>query len=135
MTERLRLTSALEHLDAARAWLTAHCAHAGLSAQDAHALELALTEALANVVRHAYDNRAGEGIEVSFDVDARQAILTVRDQGRPFPADSYSPPDLDTPREGGYGVHLMNSLMDGVSRTVDGDGWNVLELRRRRRPL
>jgi hypothetical protein len=29
----------------------------------------------------------------------------------------------------------MNSLMDGVSRTVDGDGWNVLELRRRRRPL
>nr|MDT0666058.1 ATP-binding protein [Micromonospora sp. DSM 115978] len=84
-------------------------------------VELALTEACANVLLHA---RAGDDYEVSVGVDNEMAVIEVIDRGGGFepPAAAsaaLAPGDLDA--EGGRGILLMRELMDDVRFiTVDG---------------
>jgi serine/threonine-protein kinase RsbW len=72
-------------------------------------VELALTEACANVLKHV---EHGSVYEVMVGFDEQRAFLDVVDQGPGFdPADiAASEPD----DESGRGLHLMRELMDSV---------------------
>ena len=54
--------------------------------------------------------------------------MRVRDWGEYFDPASYRGRDLDDPGEGGYGVFLMSSLMDDVTREPQPDGGTLLTL-------
>ncbi|HEX4428222.1 MAG TPA: ATP-binding protein [Frankiaceae bacterium] len=91
-------------------------------------VEIALSEACANVLRHA---KVGDAYEVRAGFDQERAFLEIIDQGSGFDDAAAGQPDEDA--ESGRGVALMRALMDRVhfeSRTGDGSSV-VLEKRLR----
>jgi serine/threonine-protein kinase RsbW len=96
-------------------------------------VEVAMTEALSNVILHSYEDQPGESVLLRLDIDEQRLALGIFDRGRPVAPEDYHPPDLDEPAEGGYGVHLMEQLMDEVTRLPLDDGGTLVLLVRYRR--
>lgn len=72
-------------------------------------LEIAVTEACANVVRHA---DGAETFEVSLDVGEDRCTIDVRDDGPGFDPDAVATPEAG--RENGRGLHLIRALAENV---------------------
>ena len=47
-------------------------------------------------------------------IDETKFNLNIRDFGQKFDKSRYAPPDLDIATEGGYGVFLIEQMMDEV---------------------
>ena len=81
-------------------------------------LTLAVDEAFANVVEHAYKGEEGRPVDVIVVVDPDCFTVCIRDQGKAFDPGFYTEPDLRRAikrgEAGGLGVFLMRSLMDRV---------------------
>jgi anti-sigma regulatory factor (Ser/Thr protein kinase) len=87
-------------------------------------VELALNEALVNVIDHAYHDDPTGRIELSFRIAPDELEIQVRDWGESFDPASVADPDLDEPHESGYGVYLIRQLVDRASyqpNTLDGN--------------
>lgn len=88
-------------------------------------------EAFTNVVLHGGSPPdAGLGVEI----DTLPDRLTIRllDHGRSFDPSAVPAPDLENPSESGYGVFIMNSMMDEVTYRGGGDAApNVLQMTKR----
>ncbi len=97
-------------------------------------LELALTEAAANVIRHAYQERAGQAIELTLEILAEQVCLTLSHDGPPFDRTAVPPPTFDGSREGGFGVYMMERLADQVSYFQEPGGRSAVRLVKLRLP-
>jgi serine/threonine-protein kinase RsbW len=128
--ETLVLPSRLEDIDTARRWAACLAQEAGADEDVVAALELALTEALSNIVRHAYDGDPGQEIDLALVITETWVEVSVRDRGRPFDEAAYRPPDPEHPGEGGYGVQLISDVMDHVNRTSLDGGGTLLEMRK-----
>ena len=85
-------------------------------------IDLAVEEAAANIVRHAY--RSGQARDILLRMDTTDDVvrITLTDWGFPFDADNVRPFDDDAPVEtrakGGMGLRIIESLMDDVSRNT-----------------
>jgi serine/threonine-protein kinase RsbW len=101
-------------------------------------LELALVEAVTNVIRHGYGPEGGP-VKVEFRAVAGEGVtLRVRDWGRPIPGEALSgagfhrfdfdAEDLDAIPSGGLGLSLIAAVMDDVAYLSD-EGQNLLTLR------
>jgi len=91
-------------------------------------VELAVMEACTNIIRYAY--RASPSGKLGVAVKRRGTrleILTL-DQGEPFDPTRVPPPDLTTPKEGGYGIFLIRKLMTELRYIRKGSRWNCLFL-------
>lgn len=128
----LSIPSRTAAIDDARSWVGGYLAPAGASSDAVWAIEMALTEALANVIAHAYGGDESREIHLGLELDAERCEIEIVDFGVPFDASSYVAPDLDEARAGGYGVHLIEQLMDEVERTALPDGGTRLRLVKRR---
>ena len=122
ISETLRITSDLERIGEARRWALGHARSEGVADGDAWAVELARGEALANVIRHAYEGRAGLEIEVCLTIDRGRLEVEIRDTARPFARDSVTPVSLEVPRTGGYGLQIIEEVMDVVEYSGDESG-------------
>lgn len=114
---RLQISSRLEELGRAEAWLRAELLpHASEPVR--HDLALVLEEVLTNVIRHGYGAEAQGGIDVSAEICNGKLRLEVRDGARPFDPFSAALPDLDGDLAerpvGGLGIFLVRRLMDRV---------------------
>ncbi|MFM2070862.1 MAG: hypothetical protein RLZZ623_1125 [Actinomycetota bacterium] len=126
--DRLHVTSELDQVARVRHWCADQARKATLSADEISEVELAITEALANVIRHSYEGREGCPITVESIVDAGRLELHVVDEGIPFDPDAYGGIDLDDAHEGGYGVFMIDALMDEVERRSGPSGGTELVL-------
>lgn len=85
----------------------------------AEQLALAVDEAAANVIEHAYAGAPDRVIELRYEDGGEALRIEVVDQGRAV--DPRQVPQLDLARyaserrTGGLGVHLMGRIMDSVS--------------------
>lgn len=83
----------------------------GVAADSIHDVELAISEACANVIQHALDS---DGYEVSIELAADRCAITVLDRGEGFePSDVPEPDDVDA--ESGRGLSLMHALVDNLN--------------------
>jgi anti-sigma regulatory factor (Ser/Thr protein kinase) len=73
---------------------------------------LAVDEALTNVIRHGYDYRNDELIELTMSRRASTVVFRIEDRARQVPLESIVPRDLSDIRPGGLGVHLIREVMD-----------------------
>jgi serine/threonine-protein kinase RsbW len=93
------------------------CAGAGVRAELWFDLQLAVEEACANVIEHAYGGKGGD-LALTFETRGRDVVITLRDHGRLFAPEEVVVPDMSVPltkrRVGGLGMHLMYQLMDEV---------------------
>ncbi|MCW2967026.1 MAG: putative anti-sigma regulatory factor, serine/threonine protein kinase [Solirubrobacteraceae bacterium] len=130
--DNITIPSRLDCIDDARRWVTERVRAAGVDGDPVGEIELALTEALANVIEHGYGGASTNEIVVSVETDEQRLVVRIRDWGRPFEAETYAGRDLDDPGEGGYGVYLIRELMDDVTREPQPDGGTLLTLIKRR---
>jgi serine/threonine-protein kinase RsbW len=131
--DSLTIPSRPESIDDARRWVAARARTAGLGDGPVGEIELALTEALANVIEHGYDGDTSQEIVLEVELAGDALAIHVRDWGRAVDPSGYAARDLDDPGEGGYGVFLMDQLMDGVTRTPQPGGGTLLTLVKRRK--
>lgn len=88
-------------------------------------VQLALQEACTNIVTHAYgDNPAGQRIWIDFDITESPAklIVRLRDTGTSFKREDAPAPQFDEPQVHGFGLFLMEQIMDSVVYRTDDSG-------------
>jgi serine/threonine-protein kinase RsbW len=116
----------MSNLAAVTAWVREAAEKAGLGPRAVYQVEMALDEAFANVVEHAYAGAESGDVQISCFVEREDFVLVLRDWGRSFDPDSVPEPDLeaalDERRLGGLGLHFMRELMDAVDHRVDKEG-------------
>jgi serine/threonine-protein kinase RsbW len=99
------------------AFIETACEEAGVRPELWFDLQLAVEEACANVIEHAYDGKGGE-LLVTFATRGCDVVVSVLDHGRPFAPEKVVAPDMSLPltqrRIGGLGLHLMYQMMDEV---------------------
>ena len=126
-THSLLMPTVLTRMGEAREWAVAHARRAGLDERAVSELELALTEALSNVIRHGYAGSQDGEIRLSLTVDDHRLTMTIEDRGRAFDRDAHAGIDLDLPQGGGYGVFLIEEVMDEAEWSSSPEG-NCLRL-------
>ncbi len=125
------MPTTLRCIDDVREWAVAQVRDAGGDEECVFAVELALAEALANIVRHSFREDPNQLVPVSLTIDDEMVRITIRDRGEPFDQNAYRSPELDQPRESGYGVYLIEEVMDEVIRER-GCGETIITLVKRR---
>ena len=113
--DNLVIKSELEAVTSTRHWAGQYAREAQFDTESVYAIELAVGEALTNIIRHAYQNEPGHEIHLALIIDETKFSLSIRDFGRKFNPTEHAPPDLSTPSEGGYGVYLIDKVMDEVT--------------------
>ena len=89
-------------------------------------LELCLTEALNNVIKHAYKEDADQKIDLTYIFNANELEIIIEDSGLPRtnfkePVLNYDPSDVNTLPEGGMGLFIIKNLMNMVNyNRIDG---------------
>jgi len=107
----------------------------GLPADLVFSLSVSLDEVLSNVFSYAYDDTGAHEVHVRVTLDGDQVSVEVEDDGRPFNPLEARAPDiragLDRPGTGGFGLHIVRSLMDALDYRREG-GRNIMSMTKRR---
>lgn len=106
---RLNLPREADSVPAVRRLLRCALSVFHVDRQDGDDLELALSEACANVVRHA---TGADGIQICLDVAEDRCAIDVADNGAGFDADAVNDPEPGGER--GRGLFLIKALSDNV---------------------
>lgn len=127
---RLSIDSVLDNVPLIGAAVSKLCTLTPFSDSDAHAIELCVTEAVVNSIKHGYDHQSGHTVDVRFRLEADRVVITVSDSGVPMnpqilqekkhcvlPCD---PADIDSIPESGRGLAIMQGYMDDVRYRVEG---------------
>ena len=93
-------------------------------------LQLVVSEACTNAIKHSGDLPGNNRIVVEFDIADEALCIEVREQGKGFSLDDIRPPDLDKPQGYGLGLFLIRQKTDQVSYQQDGS-WNILRIVKR----
>lgn len=130
----LQLTSSARELGAIREEVRRWVAEHGWNEMRVADVVLATDEALTNVIRHGYQNQPGNKIELwlrSIRGGPPGIEIEIRDFGRQVPLDAICGRDLEEPRPGGLGVHLIRNLMDEAEYShADGGGMRLVMRKR-----
>lgn len=93
-------------------------------------IQVAVDEACANIVQHAYAGMEPGYMQVSCSLDGRTLVIRVRDWGRGFDPNEIEDPDVTAPLEerslGGLGLFLIRQYMEQVQYTFDPELGNEL---------
>ncbi len=129
---QLVFRSAPDRLKMVRAGVVAAASACGFDDDAAADIALAVDEACANVIVHAYGSRGDADIDLDIYRLRGGIRLRVRDFGPPVAPDAIRPRPLDAVRPGGLGSHFIREIMDDarLERAADGHG-NVLDLTKR----
>jgi serine/threonine-protein kinase RsbW len=132
---KLRFKAVLENVSTAIDCVAKSAQEAGLDEGVLYQLQLAVDEACANVIHHAYKGMEPGDIEVSCSLDDQRLVIRVRDWGKSFAPDQVPEPDVDAPLEerslGGLGLFLIRQCMDQVEFTFSSDLGNELTMTKR----
>ena len=109
---------------------------AGLDARAVYAVQLAVDEACANIIEHAYGGEGRGDIECTCIVNNNGLTVILRDNGRPFDPTSVPEPDLCASLEdrevGVLGLYCIRQLMDKVRFEFTSDSGNLLTMVKRK---
>jgi len=111
---------------------------AGFDEESVHHLILAIDEAMANVIKHGYEGRSDQPVEIELRCTREAQLVglavTIRDYGRQVHPDSIDGRPLNDVRPGGLGVHIIRTIMDRVTYCPAEGGGMRLEMVKFRKP-
>jgi anti-sigma regulatory factor (Ser/Thr protein kinase) len=132
---RLDVPSSTENLAMIRDFVGKIAKQAGLSESDVTMLELAVDEACANVIEHAYGADETKEVVVRVRLDNDAIEIQVVDTGKGFDPGSVEQNDLkklvEQRRSGGLGMRLMKLVMDEVEYQMKPGERNELRMIKR----
>ena len=92
-------------------------------------IELASSEAITNIIKHAYHGNQGS-VHVEIRLDEDGMVLSFIDQGTPFDLSEIPEPNYDLIQESGYGISIIRQIMDEYSYEPDTSQGNRLRLKK-----
>lgn len=123
-SDRMVVPATIDAIEQVAVFLEEKMEVAGVPMMDATRIQLAVEEAVTNVVTHGYEGEPGD-VTIELGISEEQITITISDSGPAFdptkipPADTMA--DLDHRNIGGLGVHLIRSVMNDVSYSRSGD--------------
>lgn len=127
------MEASLEHLATISDFVVDQARAAGLDEHAVWEVQLAVDEAVTNVIQHSYAE-AKDTITLTTSHVGDVFEVSICDRGEPFNPDEVPEPDLISPleerRTGGLGLYLMRKLMDRVEFRFE-DGENILVMTKR----
>ena len=117
-------------------WIRRVCLAYGT--ETAEHFELVASELITNIVRHAYgislltepaaDELDDREIRVEMELENDRIVMNLYDSGKAFDIERVLTPDLQQPKEGGYGIWIVRQLMDDVTyypQEGTGNHWRI----------
>lgn len=128
---RLTLPNDIETIPQLNEFIDNMAEEAGLDMSFTMSLNLALEEAVVNVMTYAYPEGTAGTVDIDIKTNGEQLTCVLSDSGTPF--DPTQTPDADTTLSaeerpiGGLGIFLVRQIMDDISYQYV-DNKNVLTL-------
>ena len=134
LVRSITLPNNIEQVPELSAFVEEVCEEVGLDMSTTMSMNLALEEAVVNVMSYAYPPGTVGDVTIEAMANEIQLKFIITDSGKPF--DPTAKEDIDTtlPAEerviGGLGIHLVRQIMDSINYERI-DGKNVLTLRKK----
>ena len=129
--DEIQITSSLNELARARQFVRGFCDSMngeGLDEARVREMELAVNEAVSNIMKHAYGCRPDQPIQVAGDAYPDRVEIRLRHLGSPFAPESAPPPSFNGTRESGFGSFIIKRTVDRVRYYRDASGRNCVAL-------
>jgi len=134
-TFQLHVPSSTENLSMIRDFVGGIGRRAGMADGDVTKLELAVDEACANVIEHAYGSDQTREVTVKATLDSEAVQIEIVDTGRGFDPKAIEQINLDEliskRKSGGLGMRLIKTLMDEVQYQIVPGQKNELKMIKR----
>ncbi len=114
----LLVSNQVDELPRVEAFLEEASEEWDLSVPLVYRLNLALEEALANIIAYGYDDKNHHEIEIELVKATGDLTITIKDDGHEYNPTLKADPDVSLPAEereiGGLGIFLIKKIMDKV---------------------
>ena len=132
-TNSLGIKADLDNLGQVRDFIESNMEETGLNRECAGELLLAVDEAVSNIIMHGFKSKPDGNIELEVTRQPDSLLVQIRDNAPLFDPTKGSNPHLEiSPLErdapGGFGVYLLNHLVDKITYRVTEDGRNELAM-------
>jgi serine/threonine-protein kinase RsbW len=91
-------------------------------------LELAVNEAVSNIMKHAYHGRKDQSIHLEAEAFPGRLAIQLHHLGDAFDPSTVAPPPLDGSRDSGFGAYIIARSVDEVRYYRDERGRNCIAL-------
>lgn len=131
----LHVPSSTENLSMVREFVSNIGAQAGLNEREVGQVELAIDEACANVIEHAYKGDSSKEVIIRATFDDENLRIDVEDTGTGFDPSGVPQEDLDNlianRKDGGLGMRIIKKFMDEVRYEIGPGHKNELHMVKR----
>lgn len=131
MKQSIQLINDVNDVPKMAEWIDLLSEEAGLSMDKSFQLNLAMEEAVVNVMNYAYPGQQNMPIDIEADLLDDRIVFVIDDTGIPFDPTQQEDPDLTLSAEdrpiGGLGIMLVRQFMTDISYEYS-DGHNRLSL-------
>jgi len=132
----LNITSDMQNLARVADFVSDAATRTQLTTRQSDDIQMAVDEAVTNVMEHAYSGKTDGNIDIKLRIDEKLIVVEIRDQGKAFDAKKVKKPNIKGPLSarsiGGLGVFFMKKLMDKVEFVRD-DAGNVTRMTKKRK--
>lgn len=123
----MRIPAKAEYVGVVRLTVSGIASRMGFSYDDIEDLKIAISEAITNTVEHAYNDKVIGEVHIGFGIYDNRLEIMVSDHGESFKFEDIeekigpyeSLESIMTLREGGFGLFLIDALMDKVEINND----------------
>ena len=132
LEETLDIQSDLNELARVRKFAGSFCTRAApefLDRSRIDLIELALNEAVVNVIKHAYRNATDKPIRIEARLTPGQIEFRLYDWGRPFDPSAVPPPAFDGSKDHGFGIYIIEQAVDEIEYARDENDRNCATMR------
>jgi anti-sigma regulatory factor (Ser/Thr protein kinase) len=125
--EYLEINSDLNELARVREFVRNSCARAPVESIDRSRIdliELAVNEAVVNIIKHAYRNASDRPVRIEAGLSNEQLVFRLYDWGRKFDPAAVPPPAFDGSQDHGFGIFIIDQAVDEVEYAREESGRN-----------
>ena len=130
----LTLPNDVQEVPQLAAFIEEVCESNGVDMMTTMQMNLALEEAVVNVMNYAYPEGTKGYVDISVQTDSSGLTFVISDSGKPFDPTTREEVDTSLPAEqreiGGLGIFLVRKMMDDIKYEYK-DGHNILTLRKK----
>ena len=129
---KITLPNDIDTIPSLAEFIDQECEEAGVDMGTTMQMNLAVEEAVVNVMNYAYPKGTTGTVEIGCVITDTNITFTVTDSGVAF--DPTAKSDVDTTLDveerpiGGLGIHLVRQIMDSIAYERTADGHNVLTM-------
>ena len=117
--KRLTLPNDIETIPQLNEFIDGFCEERGIDFDITMRLNLAIEEAVVNVMSYAYPKGTVGNVDIEVEADEDYITFVIRDSGVPFDPTQKEDPDIDlNPSErqiGGLGIYIVKNIMNEVT--------------------